>query len=128
MSRIGVWSYDMVNSQLFQQTVAPREIASASSAEMALCRWGLRPGGSPVQALRGVVSCPGACAAPALELPAPQRLCPSPGCFASTEAPLGKGFPLPSRRECAPDPAAPAADPCPDLPLWPGCHAASRSC
>lgn len=37
MSRIGVWSYDMVNSQLFQQTVAPREIASASSAEMALC-------------------------------------------------------------------------------------------
>ncbi|PRW39229.1 solute carrier family 40 member chloroplastic [Chlorella sorokiniana] len=36
-SRIGVWSYDMVNSQLFQQTVAPREIASASSAEMALC-------------------------------------------------------------------------------------------
>lgn len=38
MSRIGVWSYDMVNSQLFQQTVAPREIASASSAEMALCR------------------------------------------------------------------------------------------
>lgn len=39
-SRIGVWSYDMVNSQLFQQTVAPREIASASSAEMALCRWG----------------------------------------------------------------------------------------
>jgi iron-regulated transporter 1 len=38
MSRIGVWSYDMVNSQLFQQTVSPREIASASSAEMALCR------------------------------------------------------------------------------------------
>ncbi|KAL4440206.1 hypothetical protein ABPG75_003207 [Micractinium tetrahymenae] len=37
MSRIGAWSYDMVNSQLFQQTVAPREIASASSAEMALC-------------------------------------------------------------------------------------------
>lgn len=37
MSRIGVWSFDMVNSQLFQQTVAPREMASASSAEMALC-------------------------------------------------------------------------------------------
>jgi iron-regulated transporter 1 len=38
ISRIGIWSFDMVNSQLFQQTVAPREIASASSAEMALCR------------------------------------------------------------------------------------------
>jgi iron-regulated transporter 1 len=32
-----MWSFDLVNSQLFQQTVSPREIASASSAEMALC-------------------------------------------------------------------------------------------
>ena len=44
LSRIGVWTFDMCNSQLFQQTVAPREIASASSAEMALCGW-VRVGG-----------------------------------------------------------------------------------
>eukprot|EP00887_Chlorella_sp_A99_P005153 scaffold40.g5153.t1 len=37
LSRIGVWCLDMVNSQLFQQTVPQREMASASSAEMALC-------------------------------------------------------------------------------------------
>jgi iron-regulated transporter 1 len=36
-SRVGLWSFDMVNAQLFQQTVSPREVASASSAEMALC-------------------------------------------------------------------------------------------
>jgi hypothetical protein len=36
-SRMGMWSYDMVNAQLFQQTVPQREVASASSAEMALC-------------------------------------------------------------------------------------------
>jgi iron-regulated transporter 1 len=36
-SRAGLWSYDMVNAQMFQQTVSPREVASASSAEMALC-------------------------------------------------------------------------------------------
>lgn len=37
-SRIGVWSFDLVNSQLTQISVAPREIVSTSSAEMALCR------------------------------------------------------------------------------------------
>lgn len=37
VSRVGLWSFDMVNAQLFQQTVSPREVASASSAEMALC-------------------------------------------------------------------------------------------
>lgn len=37
LSRVGMWSIDMVNSQLFQQTVRQREMASASSAEMALC-------------------------------------------------------------------------------------------
>lgn len=36
-SRVGMWSYDMVNAQLFQQVVSQREVASASSAEMALC-------------------------------------------------------------------------------------------
>lgn len=36
-SRIGMWSYDMVNAQLFQQTVSQRQVASASAAEMALC-------------------------------------------------------------------------------------------
>lgn len=36
-SRVGMWSFDMVNAQLFQQTVSQREIASASAAEMALC-------------------------------------------------------------------------------------------
>ncbi len=39
LSRCGVWSYEMVNAQLFQQTVSQREMSSASSAEMALCRW-----------------------------------------------------------------------------------------
>lgn len=37
LSRIGVWSFDMVNAQLFQQTVSPKEVAAASTAEMALC-------------------------------------------------------------------------------------------
>lgn len=36
-SRIGMWSFDMVNAQLFQQMVSQREVASASAAEMALC-------------------------------------------------------------------------------------------
>jgi len=38
-SRVGMWSYDMVNAQMFQQTVSQREVASASSAEMALCNF-----------------------------------------------------------------------------------------
>ena len=38
LSRLGIWSFDMVNAQLFQQTVSQREVAAASSAEMALCR------------------------------------------------------------------------------------------
>ncbi|GAB4814211.1 hypothetical protein N2152v2_001257 [Parachlorella kessleri] len=37
LSRCGVWSYELVNAQLFQQTVPQREMSSASSAEMALC-------------------------------------------------------------------------------------------
>jgi iron-regulated transporter 1 len=37
LSRIGMWSFDMVNAQLFQQNVSQREVASASAAEMALC-------------------------------------------------------------------------------------------
>lgn len=37
LSRIGMWSFDMVNAQLFQQRVEQRAIASASTAEMALC-------------------------------------------------------------------------------------------
>jgi iron-regulated transporter 1 len=37
LSRIGMWSFDMVNAQLFQQRVDQRAIASASTAEMALC-------------------------------------------------------------------------------------------
>lgn len=41
LSRLGIWSFDMVNAQLFQQTVSQREVAAASSAEMALCRWGV---------------------------------------------------------------------------------------
>ena len=36
-SRVGMWSYDMVNAQLFQQNVSQRQVASASAAEMALC-------------------------------------------------------------------------------------------
>jgi Ferroportin1 (FPN1) len=36
-SRVGMWSFDMVNAQLFQQNVSQREVASASAAEMALC-------------------------------------------------------------------------------------------
>lgn len=38
LSRMGIWAFDMVNAQLFQQVVPQREISSASSAEMALCR------------------------------------------------------------------------------------------
>lgn len=37
VSRIGMWSFDMVNAQLFQQTVNQREVAAASAAEIALC-------------------------------------------------------------------------------------------
>ena len=37
LSRVGMWSFDMVNAQLFQQNVSQREVASASAAEMALC-------------------------------------------------------------------------------------------
>lgn len=37
VSRAGIWVYDMVNAQLFQTTVLAREVAAASSAEMALC-------------------------------------------------------------------------------------------
>ena len=37
LSRIGMWSFDMVNAQLFQQHVSQREVASTSAAEMALC-------------------------------------------------------------------------------------------
>jgi len=39
LSRIGYWSFDMVNAQLFQQNVSQREVASASAAEMALCQF-----------------------------------------------------------------------------------------
>ncbi|BDA44279.1 Solute carrier family 40 member 3, chloroplastic [Coccomyxa sp. Obi] len=37
LSRIGLWSYDMVDSQLFQMAIQPKEAASVSSAEWALC-------------------------------------------------------------------------------------------
>lgn len=36
-SRVGLWSFDMVNAQLFQQYVPENEIAATSSTEMALC-------------------------------------------------------------------------------------------
>jgi len=36
-SRIGLWSFDMVNAQLFQQNVDETEAAATSSTEMALC-------------------------------------------------------------------------------------------
>ena len=37
LSRVGMWGFDMVNVQLFQQAVHHREISAASSMEMALC-------------------------------------------------------------------------------------------
>lgn len=36
-SRIGLWSFDMVNAQLFQQNVDESETAATASTEMALC-------------------------------------------------------------------------------------------
>lgn len=36
-SRIGLWSFDMVNAQLFQQNVDESETAGTASTEMALC-------------------------------------------------------------------------------------------
>lgn len=39
LSRVGMWCMEMVNAQLFQAAVPQREMSSASSAEMALCRW-----------------------------------------------------------------------------------------
>ena len=37
ISRVGLWSFDMVNAQLFQQNVSEEEVAATSSTEMALC-------------------------------------------------------------------------------------------
>ena len=37
LSRVGMWSFDMVNAQLFQQNVSQREVGATSATEMALC-------------------------------------------------------------------------------------------
>jgi hypothetical protein len=37
LSRVGMWSFDMVNAQLYQQYVSQREVATTSTTEMALC-------------------------------------------------------------------------------------------